>query len=231
MAWFDFDELKEKIGQAVLDGFAKLTPDLNGIDSEARGYSRGAWQTMQTAAVAGSGAVTVLLPGFHLLTLVADVGFLINRMSVCAYGLGALAAEKKGMGFVLEQEDLAAILARWSGDTSVSDAALSKMAASGAAMCAGTALGVKFAEMAVKHAGLLIGKKLGGKVGAKVASKFVGKYIGKVTSGFIPFVGPAICAGINTWFITEMCMAASSWYTTKLRWAEGGLGEAGLAPA
>lgn len=182
MGWID--RLSDKLGQAVLDVFGGLTPDLRGIDRNARDYSRAGWQALHTTAVGGSGAVTVALPGIHLVTLVADVGFLVNRMSVCSYGIGAIAAKDKGHGFILEQEDLAAILARWSGDTSVSDAALSKMAASGAGMFVGGSLGTTFAAMAVQHAGLLVGKKLGGKVGAKVASKFVAKYIGKATAGF-----------------------------------------------
>lgn len=221
----------DKIGEAVLTAFSELTPELRGIDRDARGYSRTGWQAFHTTAVGASGAVSVVVPVAHLATLVADVGFLINRMAICAFGIGGIAAKEKGKGFILEEEDMPAILARWAGDDSVSDAAIAKMASTGAAAFAGQPLAAVFAKIAVKHAGLLVGKKLGGKVGAKVAAKFVGKYMGKATAGFIPFVGPGICAGINVWFISEMAAAASSWYATKLRWEDGGSGAAGLVPA
>lgn len=223
--------LKDTLAQAVLDTFAGLTPDLQGIDRDARSYSRTGWQAFHTTAVGASGGVSVLIPVAHLATLVADLAFLINRMSVCGYGIGAIAAMESGKGFILEDEDIPAILARWAGDDGVSDATIAKMASTGAAAFAGQPLAATFAKIAVKHAGLLVGKKLGGKVGAKVAMKFVTKYIGKATAGFIPFVGPGICAGINVWFISQMAAAASSWYATKLRWEEGGFGQFGPLPA
>lgn len=211
-------DLKEKLQELVLKTFAELTPDLRGIDKQARSCTRAEWQTLQTAAVGASGAVSVLVPGAHLLALAGDLAFVINRMAVCCYGIGAIAAKDQNREFVLENEDMAAILARWAGDDSVSDAAIAKMASSGAAMFAGKPVADLFAKAAVHHAGLLAGRQLGGPAGAKIASKFVGKYMGKATAGFLPFFGPGICAGINVWFISQMASAASGWYATKLRW-------------
>jgi len=219
MQWLD--DLKEKLSEAVLNGFATLTPDLHRIDAHARTYSADGWQALHTAAVGASGACSAVIPGLHLLGLVADTAFLVNRMAVCSYGIGAIAAKANGHGYILENEDMAAILARWSGDDSVSDAAIAKMSGVGAAMFAAQPLGNVFAKMAVKHAGMLVGNKLGGKVGAKVSAKFVGKYLGKAIGGAAPFIGPGICASINIWFITQMCTAAAGWYATKLKYIPG----------
>lgn len=224
---------KEAVADAVLGAFAALTPDLRGIDSHACDYSRGEWQGIQTTAVGASGAVSTLIPGAHLVTMPADVVFLVNRMAVCAYGIGSILAKSNGKGFILEEQDMPIILARWAGDDGVSDAAIAKAAAAGSAAFAGAPIAAMLAKVAVEHTGILVGKKLGGKVGAKVASKFAAKYVGKIGGGFIPFAGPAIAGGINVYFITEMASAAYGWYSTKLRIADefGGGFVGSLVPA
>jgi hypothetical protein len=224
MGWFD--DLNERLGEAVLGGFSALTPDLAEIDRNAQNYSRASWQTLQTSAVGVGGAVFTSIPGLHFAGLVPDVLMLVNRMAVCSYGIGAIAAKEGGFGYVLEREDMSAILARWSGDDSLSDAAIAKMSATGALAYAGQPAGAMFAALAIKHAGIMVGKKFGGKIGGKITAKFMGKYGGKLLGGMVPFAGPAICGGINVWFITQMCTAASEWYAIKLKhgFSDGSVG-------
>ncbi len=215
------DRLREKVGDAVLETFATLTPDLRGIHNDAIGYSRGGWQALHTSAVGVGGAVFTSIPGLHIAGLIPDLVVLVNRMAVCSFGIGAIAAKEQGRDFILEEDDMPAILSRWAGDDCLSDASIAKLSSSGAIAYAGQPAGAMFANLAVKHAGILVGKKMGGKAGAKVTAKFMAKYGGKLVGGMLPFVGPGICGGINVWFITEMCSAASGWYAAKLKYGFG----------
>lgn len=210
--------------QYVSDGFAALTPDLTGIYNDAIEYNVTQWQTLQSSLVTATGAAAIAIPGLHLLTIAADVAVLMNRMSVCSYGIGAIIGNGEGHGFILEEEDFPVILGRWCKVEGLDNAALSKAAAE-VGIKVGGKIGGKvggkvitkeIAKFAVKQASILIGKKLAGPIGAKLGSKFGAKLGGKVAAGFIPFLGPAIGGSINLYFITEISREAKEWYNFKV---------------
>jgi len=208
-------------GDWVLQGFDGLTPDLPGIYGNAKLRTLSGWRTMQQSLVTGSGAAAAAIPGLHLVGMAADVAFLMNRMSVCSYGTGAIVGHTQGLGNFLELEDFAVVLARWGGDESVGDAAIGKTAADLVGKVGGKAATKILAKTAGEKAGLLVGKKLAGKVGTKVGAKIGGKLGTKAVAGWVPFLGAAVGGGINLWFITEIANEAQSWYLLKAATGKG----------
>ena len=202
-------------GQFVIDAFDAVTPDINGIFLSAKSQSLSDWRTTQQGLVTASGAASVAIPGLHLVGMAADVAFLMNRMSVCSYGIGAIIGNNSGHGNMLETEDFAVILARWSGDDSITDAAIGKAAADLAGKIGGKSVAKVLAKTMAEKAGLLVGKKMAGKLGAKLGAKFGAKLGGKAAAGFIPFLGAAVGGGINLWFISSVAASAEEWYRIK----------------
>lgn len=204
----------------IVNAFDALTPNLNGIYENAATHSLSGWKTKQGALVTTSGVTGSAIPGLHMATVAADIAFLLNRMAVCSYGIGAIIGNEQSQGNILEEEDFAVILGRWCGDDGLSNAALSKGAAEIGIKAGGKIAGKvgakAVAKFAVTHAGILVGKKMGVKMGAKLGSKFGAKLGGKITAGWLPFLGPALSGGINLYFITSISKEAESWYRFKL---------------
>jgi hypothetical protein len=166
-------------GEWFVRAFDELTPHINGIFESAKSYSLSDWRTMQQGLVTASGAASIAIPGLHLVGMAADVAFLMNRMSVCSYGIGGILGNTNSCGNILETEDFAIILARWSGSDSITDAAIGKTAAELCGKVGGKAAAKVLAKTMAEKAGLLVGKKLAGKA----------------TVGFIPFLGAAVGGG------------------------------------
>jgi len=202
-------------GKLVVKGFDKLTPDYNDIYNNAKLDNISDWRIKQQAMVTGTGVGGMLIPGVHLATLTADVAFLMNRMSVCSYGLGAIYGYNRFSQNLLEQEDFPNILALWAGEEEISRIVGGKVAVDIASKVGGK-VGIKIIGKTIaKTGGILIGKKLGGKVGAKIGAKFAGKLAGKAAAGWVPFLGAAVGGGINLWFITNIADSAEEYYRFK----------------
>ncbi len=201
--------------QAVIDAFATLTPNLTGIYADAHAVPLTDWRRKQQAMVTASGAASIAVPVMHLVGMAADVAFLMNRMAVCCYGIGAIVAHGKGLGQILEDEDFAIILGRWSGDENLSDAAITLIHADLMAELGGKAASRALARGVGLRAGILIGKKLTSKIGAKIGAKFASKMGSKAMAGFIPVLGAAVGGGINLWFITSIAKEAQKWFELK----------------
>lgn len=199
----------------VVAAFDSLTPNINAIYADHKDTSLTDWLALQKTMVTATGAAAVAIPGLHLFGVAADVVFLMNRMSVCSYGVGAIVGERAGKGNILEDEDFAVVLAKWSGVDGLDNAALAKTSADLVTKVGSKAASKALAKAMCKNAGILIGKKLSGKVGVKVGAKFGTKLGGKLVGGWIPFVGAVIGGGINLWFISEIANAAQDWYTYK----------------
>ncbi len=208
--------------QWVVDAFARLTPDVNGIYADAQAQALRDWRIKQQAMVTGSGALAIAVPGVHLVGMAADVAFLMNRMAVCCYGIGAIIGTNSGLGNMLEEEDFAIILGRWSGDESVSDEAIRKTHSEMVGELGAPVSSKVLAREMGKKAGILIGKKLSSKAGAKIGAKFGAKMGSKALAGFIPVLGAAAGGGINLWFITSIANAAQGWYNLKASLAKSG---------
>lgn len=201
------------IGDVVVKGFSSVTPDLDDIYNEASNETMSNWLTTQKLMVASSGAASMAIPGAHMAGMAADLAFLMNRMAVASYGVGAIHYEKHGIGNELSDEDFANVLAIWSGeDPFVLDGVVGKV--SGKA-------GVKYlAKTLAKKAGVKIGNKLTGKIAGKVAGKFSSKMSSKLLSGFIPFVGSAVSGTVNYIFIGGITEAAEKYYGQMVRLAK-----------
>ena len=202
-------------GKWVIDAFNNLTPDINDIYSNARLDNVSDWRVKQQAMVTGTGAAAMAIPGAHLAALAADIVFLMNRMSVCSYGIGAIYGYNRFSTNILEEEDFANILAYWAGDEEISTMINSKVAIDIASKVGGK-VGVKIIGKTIAKTGaILVGKKIGGKVGAKIGAKFAGKIAGKAVGGMVPFLGAAVGGGINLWFITGIANSAEKYFDYK----------------
>jgi hypothetical protein len=159
-----------------------LTPNLQSLYNGSRTYTVSDWKAQQLAVVTASGAAGIAIPGAHLATLLADLAFVVNRMGVAPYGIGAIKGYDAGVGNILEEKDIGAVLAYWSGDD-VFQAAMAKGAAdiSSVAIKAGGKIYGKELAKVLTHvmlscSGYIVGGKLGGKGMAKVGSKVAAKF-------------------------------------------------------
>ena len=201
----------------VNDAFTSLTPDLKNIYSDAIEFSLSDWKAKQTTLVTASGAASVSIPFLHLAGIPADVTFLMNRMSVCSFGIGAIISKYAGLGNILEPEDFSIILGRWCEEPTLTNAAISKTTAELATKTGSKIAAKELSKVACKHLGIVVGQKLSGKVGAKLGGKFGAKLGGKLLGGFIPIFGAAVGAGVNIYFINEIQTQAESWYRFKTK--------------
>jgi hypothetical protein len=215
------------IAETAVNAISNLRPDLEAIYKDAQSYTLGGWRRRQQALVTASGAAAAGIPVAHLVGVTADLIFLINRMSVCSYGIGAIQGRDTGLGNVLEEEDFQIVLNIWAGgnDMTTATAALSAKAAADIAVKVHSKAGLKLvAKTLLKTSGLFLGGAvagpLGAKAGAKIGAKFAAKMSGKMLSGFVPFFGAAAGAGVNLWFITSIADAAEHFYRFKFSVAD-----------
>ncbi len=182
--------------------------------SSTRGWT--AWQASQAAA---AGAAALAVPAAHIPAMVADIAYIMHKMSYCCWGIGSiLGAQVDG------KDDFGIILGLWSGDlteTELPMAILTGTAAGTLAVAASTGTAAQIAgkvtgkgvgkgvgiaataaahKLGAKAAAKPIGKALGNLAGSasskfvekastKVAAKVGAKLAGKGVAGFIPFVG------------------------------------------
>lgn len=104
---------KDKIANALVKTFEVLSFDPQKIYNKANNHTVSEWRLKQEGLAGAAGTGAAIIPGLHLLALGADIGYLINRMDECCYGIGAIVGMQSGVGNILEKEDLANILALW----------------------------------------------------------------------------------------------------------------------
>jgi hypothetical protein len=196
----------------VLKAFEALRPDLDGIYASTHGKTLADWTKVQKAMVTASGAGAAAVPGLHLVGMAADVMFLMNRMSVCSYGIGAILAHEANLGNVLEPEDFPVVLAVWAGDEGITEA----IGGSGPKVLGKSVYRI-LAKAVCDKAGLLTDGKLSGPLAGKVAARFAGKLGGKAATGFLPLVGPLVGGGVNLWFLSGIAAAAERWFRFKVK--------------
>lgn len=201
-----------------------MTPDLASLYEGSHHYVLDDWKLQQNSLVTGSGALAVAIPGLHLAGLAADVGFVLNRMGVASYGVGAIRGYDEGLGNILEDTDFAAVLTYWSGDEDFREAMKGKASASMTTKL-GLKLGSKvFAAGAAPHltaymlssSGYLVGRKFMGKAAAKAAAKFAAKFGGKALAGWVPILGPVVGGGVNLWLLSSIIDSAQEFYDDKI---------------
>lgn len=218
-------EMLMDVANVFIDVVNSMTPDLGSLYEDAKNSSLDDWTFLQKSLVTASGAAAVAIPGLHLVGAAADIAFLVNRMGVSSYGVGAIKLSDSDMGNLLEPEDFGAVLSYWSGDDDLRQLIKGKAAAdlsSKAGIKLVTKSGGKIAVKGLTKAllasgGYMIGAKLGGKAMAKPAAKFASKAGGKFLGGFVPFLGPVIGGGINLWLISSIISASEEFYSDKMQ--------------
>jgi len=212
------------VAEAFIKAVNSMTPDVDDIYNGAKNETAASWKTRQNAMVTGTGALSMAIPGAHIAAIAADVAFVVNRMGVSTYGVGAIRGYDAGHGNILEEEDFGAVLGYWADDEDLRQAMKGKGAAKlatkvgskVAAKIIGKGAGKILTKTMLASAGYLVGKKLGGKGLAKAAAKFVPKVAGKGVSGFVPFLGPAVSGGVNLWLLSTIMASADEFYQDKV---------------
>ncbi|MGI5399267.1 hypothetical protein ACQEVG_07420 [Streptomyces sp. CA-135486] len=224
-----------------MDAFNSLGWDTSIAERGVAGYSTlSSWRASQTAQVAAAGAAAMAVPGAHLIALTADVGFLLHKMSTCAWGIGfKLGASVEG------EDDLAVILGLWSGALernalsvgsatagasagwivfnaaypTYGAAVMAKVLASGAGSGV-AAVGTKIAGKKSGKAMAKLSKPFLQKIAQKVSVKFSALLGSKAATGAVPILGALAGAGMNSYFIMKFADAAEIYYKEKI--AAGG---------
>ena len=209
-------ESKVNFPKVVSDAFEKLSPDIHDIYVSALDYNLSSWKTLQSSLVTASGVASATIPGMHLVGIPADILFLMNRMSVCSYGVGAIILSDAGLGNRLEKEDFPIILGRFCKEPGLTNASISKIASTLSTKVGQETISKKLSQLACQQMGILIGRKLGGNLGKRLGGKFAARLGGKVAGGLIPILGAVISGASNLYFIKEIQKEAEEWYTFKV---------------
>lgn len=204
------------LGEAVVNTFDSLTPDLDSLFNAHKDKTLDEFTGSQSLSVIASGAVSGAIPGLHMVGAAADIAFLMNRMAVCCYGIGAIKGHQElGVNF-LEKEDFALILALWAGDDDITKVVTNKVGAD-VVLVGGTKLAFKSISKGIGHQfGVIAGKKLAGKVGAKAGAKIGAKAGAKFAAGWIPVLGGVVGAGVNSYFLSDIARAGRQFYDFKV---------------
>lgn len=221
----------------VVKAFDMFGGDPANAVAAARSYSSvGGWVASQAAQAAAVGAGAMAIPGAHVATMAGDLCILLHKMAYCSWGIGAIRG-KEVHGLC----DLEIILAHWSG--AVGDDAIAAgvsvgivggviyvagveklmttlvgMAASGVATAGAAKLGIKGAgKAAIGNMASYGAKKLSVKLAPKIAAKLGTKVGAKGLAGFVPFLGPAVGASVNAYFVKRVADSADFYYSNKWR--------------
>ncbi|MFC4068340.1 hypothetical protein [Actinoplanes subglobosus] len=211
-----------------------MTPDLRSIYASSHQQDIGDWHAKQVAMVTASGAGSAALPGYHLVAMLADIAFVVNRLGVASHGAGAILGYRAGRGDVLGEDDMAAVVLYWVGagdfTAAMKQAALGRTVAGFMPLVAGNpvavnagvhtmmgSLGYLAGQKISAKAGAKTGGKLGAKVAGKIAAKLTAKMSGKALAGFVPILGAVVAGGVNAWIVDGILDAAKEYYADKLK--------------
>lgn len=213
---------------------ADISTSMGGDPTEAvlaaKGYSLEGWIAWQTTQTAATGAAALAIPVAHLPAMAADFAILIHKMAYCSWGVGSILNVP-----VDWNDDFAGILAYWSGAVAELAAAMAMAGvAAGGTIAAAAAAPQLVGKAATKGVGFIagnvtaeamakVGMKAGAKAGAKlagvaaerlveksamkIAAKIGAKFGAKGVAGWIPIVGPAVGAGVNTIIMVSIAIA------------------------
>lgn len=213
---------------AFVEIVQKMTPDMQSMYDEAKVHTLDDWETQQKAFVttSGIGSGLIPVPGLHLPAAFADLAFVVNRMGVTAYGIGAIEMYDEDFGNILEEEDFVGVLGYWAGDEEFKHSF--KVKGSSAALKVAAKVGGKAGAKIVTKSvmaslGYLVASRAGLKSVAKTApplvhaATMIGTKAGvKVGGAWIPVAGSLLSGGINYWLISSISTAAIEFYNDKL---------------
>ncbi len=198
-------------GEILANSVNAMTPDLDSLYAGTKHYSIDDWELQQRALVTGSGAAVVAIPGVHLAGLAAEFAFVVNRMGVTSYGVGAIKTPAD-IENPLEREDFMELM-KGKGAADLSTKVGVKLVTKVGGKLALSSL----APTLMSTGGYMIAKKVGAKTLAKPAAKFAAKYAGKALGGFVPILGPVVGGAVNLWLISSIIDASKSYYHDKFQ--------------
>lgn len=103
-------EFQDALNEAIIRAFEGLGGDPERVSAQTAEYSLSDWITLQSSLATAAGAGSNLMPGAHLVALTADMAFLLNRMAVTVWGIGAIKS-----CVVTGKLDFANVLDLWTG--------------------------------------------------------------------------------------------------------------------
>ena len=228
-----------KIEKALIQAFEEISTDPSRAVRATKGKYLDDWIAEQKALVTATGATANLLPGAHLAAMVADLAFLLNRMSYASWGVGAIKRCK-----VFGMSDFKQILTIWCGENPEWDD-FSAISLNFANMLedlsdfdpdetnehvyynsvanlynSGKSLGSAVRNIndysGAKGLRKKLAKKkaikLGSKLAAKLSVKLAKKLGAKAATGFIPGIGAIVGGGVNLWIMDGITDAACKYY-------------------
>jgi hypothetical protein len=225
------EDATERINEVLRSSIMESREKASVVRPKAVGDTIGDWRLKQGAHAAAL-AGFALVPGPTALAAIAvEIPLLLRLMSVAALGTGfALYGDAADDDYLL-------ILSVWSGELALNDAlkttALSHLKNAGAAAvssAAGTAIAktvvgssgaaVAAANLSTKLTASLLSGVILGTIGRKSAtaasapliSKFCAVIVGSLPARCVPFLGAAVCAGVNVVLIEGIIDAAERYY-------------------
>ncbi|MGJ7449252.1 hypothetical protein ACR80R_00005 [Aquipuribacter sp. MA13-13] len=212
---------------AFIGAIKTMNPNYDAIYEQTDGVSLRGWRTRQLSLSGATGTLAAV-PGLNLALMAIDVAVLVDRIGVASYGIGAILGREAGLGNILEDGDVDAVIVHWAGDEGVIDL-LSPAGSGKFAAELGAKFGVKpgskiftkgfvkgMTKVLLKSSGSLVGGQLGTKVMAKVGSKLASKLAGKISATAVPLLGGAVNAGVNVWLVGSIMKASREFYEAKI---------------
>lgn len=104
--------LQEQIAEAIIIAFDELGGDpLKAVESAQRHADIESWVQQETTKIAFAGGAEMAIPGLHALTIPAGISYLLHKMAIIGWGIGAI----KGAHIIEtpQHSDLRNILTLW----------------------------------------------------------------------------------------------------------------------
>lgn len=230
-------------GKIIVDSFETVGSDIKYIPAKTKGYSVNQWYNYSIGDVALVGAGACAIPGAHLAGMAAEFGYLMREVHNSALGSGHLiygSIDENDFAIIfsvwagetMPSQKTMNLMYKFASEIGkeLSGQALEYawekyrkegLAGIGLAAPSMTQTSAKTtSKVATKVIGQKVGVKAAGKISTKVAAKagtkIAAKAGGKGISGWIPFVGPAVCAGVNTWIMKGVMDTADIYYRRKM---------------
>ncbi|MBN8606853.1 MAG: hypothetical protein J0L81_08035 [Caulobacterales bacterium] len=219
----DFDEIKEKVSDAVVKAIREVQADASDARDVAGGIDLDTLRLKQSAKAAALAAPNVLGGPAVIAAILVEVPALMRVLSTTALGTGIIIRNEA------HKEDFMTILGVWSGDVSMgtvqsaigaqfaaagSAAAPAALHASGAIMAAVAGAKMHLATHALTSTVTLAASKqaIGALSVKAIAGPMIAKWVASIPPRAVPLLGAAVGATVNTWMLNSLMDAAQRYY-------------------
>ncbi|MBI1263409.1 MAG: hypothetical protein GC187_01585 [Alphaproteobacteria bacterium] len=220
---YDFDDVVKKIAEGIMDAFDDLGSSLDEIRMLARGHSLQSWREERMLKAAALAAPSAIGGPMALAYLPVEVAALMRFTFNAVIGVGfirngaAWRDDFLNTFYVLSNENI-------DFDARLRSQVVAKLSAMGAAHAAvavSTQAGAQLLSTAIVNTLLLkAGSKIAPPVLAKISAKLAAWLSGPTVAKWIPLVGAAVSAGINSWVTSTLIDGADRYYAFLRRVAD-----------